>query len=171
MTRNLTVVWHPEPLLWYKCWGGKCEAYFHLVLLFLGEPVGRRALPEAAAVVWEAASTVPDPSAQQHSNTEQEVRPCYTSHLANRPSDSWQSLCRRYVPVKNGQDELKYFFKTVSRTQSQPAGPSKSDQLKSSQFIFPLNPLARSFVMLSDNLSLLTVSLLSLKQKGLCLCK
>lgn len=50
---------------------GKCEAYFHLVLLFLCEPVGRRALPEAAAVVWEAASTVPDPSTQQHRNTEQ----------------------------------------------------------------------------------------------------
>lgn len=48
--------------------GGKCEAYFHLVLLFLCEPGGRRALPEAAAVVWEAASTVPDPSTQQHSN-------------------------------------------------------------------------------------------------------
>lgn len=49
----------------------KCEFYFALVLLLLGQPVGRRALPEAAAVVWEAASTMPDPSIWQHSNTEQ----------------------------------------------------------------------------------------------------
>lgn len=39
------------------------KAYF--ALRPLGRPGGRRALPEAAAVVWEAASTVPDPSAPQ----------------------------------------------------------------------------------------------------------
>lgn len=33
-----------------------------LVFLLHDQPVGRLALPEAAAVVWEAASTVPDPS-------------------------------------------------------------------------------------------------------------
>lgn len=46
------------------------KAYFALLLLLFlllrGRPGGRRALPEAAAVVWEAASTVPDPSAPQH---------------------------------------------------------------------------------------------------------
>lgn len=45
--------------------------YFALLLL-LGQTVGRQALPVAAAVVWEAASTKPDPSARQHKNTQQE---------------------------------------------------------------------------------------------------
>lgn len=48
----------------------KCLGYLALVFLLHGQPVGRLALPEAAAVVWEAASTVPDPSMWQHSNTE-----------------------------------------------------------------------------------------------------
>lgn len=45
------------------------EVYFALLallvllVLLLARPGGRPALPEAAAVVWEAASTVLDPSA------------------------------------------------------------------------------------------------------------
>lgn len=36
--------------------------YLAPVVPLLSQPVDQRALPEAAAVVWEAASTVPDPS-------------------------------------------------------------------------------------------------------------
>lgn len=40
--------------------------------LLLGQKVGRQALLVAAAVVWEAASTMPDPSARQHKSTQRE---------------------------------------------------------------------------------------------------
>lgn len=43
----------------------KLKVYFALLVLLvllLARPGGRQALPVAAAVVWEAASTMPDPS-------------------------------------------------------------------------------------------------------------
>lgn len=56
------------------------------IFLLSGQPDGRQALPEAAAVVWEAASTMPDPS-------EYSVPP--TPDLHTRTADMWLPATRR----------------------------------------------------------------------------